>query len=161
MDSAGELFRRSRVLDLGPLPAPRLAPGVTIQQALPFLVRGRRGAIVVVDGNRPVGIFTERDVLRRLSEGLFTSAERRRATPLRAVMSQPVVTVRRQTMVAEALEVMERLRHRHLVVVDREEGLRGLLITNDIVQFLTDRFPEHTLNLPPRLHQQYHKSEGA
>jgi len=51
--------------------------------------------------------------------------------------------------------------HRHLVVVDRDGDLKGLLTTNDIVQFLTDQFPEETINLPPRLHQKYETPEGA
>ena len=60
------VLQQSALLDLGPLPAPRLTPVATVQQALQFLVRGRRGAIVVVEGLRPVGIFTERDVVYRI-----------------------------------------------------------------------------------------------
>ena len=81
MNRVRDLIRQSRVLDLGPLPAPRLEPSVTVHQALPFLVRGRRGAIVIVEGTRPVGIFTERDVLYRLPGGMFTSPEERCRLP--------------------------------------------------------------------------------
>ncbi len=161
MNAVRDLIRRSRVLDLGPLPAPRLEPNVTVQQALQFLVRGRRGAIVIVDGLRPIGVFTERDVLYRLPEGLFASREGRSKTPVREIMSTPPVTVKRQTTLAEALETMDRLQHRHLVVVDGQGELKGMLTTNDIVQFLTDQFPEDTVNLPPRLRQQYRSIEGA
>ncbi len=161
MDGVRDLIRQSRVLDLGPLPAPRLEPSVTVHQALPFLVRGQRGAIIIVEDMRPVGIFTERDVLYRLPGGMFASAEERRHTPVRAVMSQPPVTVLRQATLAEAIETMDRLKHRHLVVIDGRGNLRGLLTTNDLVQFLTDQFPEDTVNLPPRLRQQYTSSEGA
>ena len=52
-------------------------------------------------------------------------------------------------------------KYRHLVVIDRAGQLRGLLTTSDIIQFLTDQFPEDTVNLPPRLHQQYRSPEGA
>jgi predicted transcriptional regulator len=156
-----EMIRDTQVLDLGPLPAPRLAPSATVHQALQFLVRGRRGAIVVVEEMHPVGIFTERDVLHRLPEGLFTSREQRNRMPLRDVMSQPPVTVRRQETLAEAMEKMADKELRHLVVVDRNGDLKGLLTTNDLVQFLTDQFPEDTVNLPPRLHQLYRSPEGA
>ena len=47
------------------------------------------------------------------------------------------------------------------VVVDRAGQLRGLLTTSDIIQFLTDQFPEDTVNLPPRLRQQYRSPGGA
>ena len=161
MDTIHDVLQQSRLLDLGPLPAPRLAPVATMQQALRFLVRGRRGAIVVVEGSRPVGIFTERDVVYRIPTGLFTSQDRRRSTPLRDVMSHPPIVVRRQAKLAEAVETMVRLQHRHLVIVDRRGDLKGLLTTSDIVQFLTDQFPEEIVNLPPRLRQRYDSREGA
>ena len=161
MDSIHDALRQSRVLDLGPLPAPRLSLASAVQQGLQQLVRARRGAIVVVDGLRPVGIFTERDVVLRIPPDLFTSRELRQRTPLKEVMTEPPVTVRRQVRLNEAVETMARLGHRHLVVVDRRGELRGLLTTSDIVQFLTDQFPEETMNLPPRLRQQFHSPEGA
>ena len=161
MNPVQDLLRETRVLDLGPLPAPRLAPNVTVHQALQFLVRGRRGAIVIVDGMRPTGIFTERDVVYRFGKGVFTSIEQRRRTPIGEVMSAGPVTVRRQATLREAIDAMNSKQHRHQVVVDKKGELRGLLTTNDIVQYLTDQFPEDTVNLPPHLHQQYHSIEGA
>ena len=161
MTTLAELLAEARVLDLGPLPAPRLAPSAALQQVLPFLARGRRGAVVAVDGNRPVGIFTERDVVRRLADGSLGSGEERSRIALREVMSGPPITARRQATLADATRRMVEHGVRHLVIVDRQGDLRGLLITNDLVQFLTDRFPEQTLNLPPRLHQQYRSREGA
>ena len=85
----------------------------------------------------------------------------RNKTPLETVMSRPPVTVRRQVSLAEAVEAMAEHNHRHLVVVDRNDELKGLLTTADIVQFLTDQFPEETVNLPPHLHQQYRTPDGA
>ena len=153
-----ELIADNRVLDLGPLPAPRLAPNATMHQALQFLVRGRRGAIVVVEGMHPVGIFTERDVLHRLPAGQPSGRD---TTPLSEAMSQPPVTIRRSASVRDAIEAMVEHGCRHLVVVDRSGDLKGLLTSNDLVQYLTDQFPEETVNLPPRLHQQYRSPEGA
>ncbi len=161
MSTVRELIEESRVLDLGPLPAPRLAPNVTVHQAMQFLGRGRRGALVVVDGMRPVGIFTERDLVYRLPDGLLTSEAARRRTALREVMSTPVATIRRKASLREAIEAMDRGGYRHLVVVDGDERLQGLLTSSDLVQFLTDQFPEDAINLPPRLRQQYDTRGGA
>ena len=161
MSAVRELISETRVMDLGLLPAPRLAANSTVHQALQFLVRGRRGAIVVVDGTRPIGIFTERDVVYRLQGGLFSSREERTRVPIRDVMSQPPATVRRQASLQEAIEKMAHGKYRHLVIVDGSGDLKGLLTTNDIVQFLTDQFPEDAINLPPRLRQQYTSPEGA
>jgi CBS domain-containing protein len=158
--SLDELVRETRVLDLGPLPAPRLAPASTLHQALQMMTRARRGAVVAVDGSKPTGILTERDVvLGDLSS--WTTREQRNRILLREVMSAPPVTVRRQATLAEAIETMTERGYRHLVVVDRHGDLRGLLYSTDLVQFVTDQFPEDTVNLPPRLRQQYNSPEGA
>lgn len=159
MKSMRDLIRESRIFDLGPLPAPRLAPGATVKQAVEQLSRGRRGAVVAVEELKPVGIFTERDMLYRVSE--LVSPEVRRHTKLRDVMSQPAVCVRRQTTLHEAITTMDGNGHRHLVVVDRHGDLRGLLNTNDLVQFVVDQFPEEIMNLPPRLHQVFRSQGGA
>jgi CBS domain-containing protein len=155
-----ELARETRVLDLGPLPAPRLAPTATVQQALQMMVRARRGAVIVVEGQKPVGIFTERDLVVGPIEEL-TSRSHRSRTLLRNVMSTPLETVRRQANLDEVIETMAVKGYRHLVVVDRHGDLRGLLYTTDLVQFVIDQFPEETVNLPPRLRQQYQSPEGA
>ena len=161
MRTLREALEQCRVLDLGPLPAPRLAPSATVHQALPFLDRARRGAVVVVEGIRPVGIFTERDVVRLLAGRDHASPEARAHTPLGEVMSHPPRTVRRQETLAQAVAAMVQGHYRHLVVVDRNGDLKGLLTSSDLVQFLTDRFPDDTVNLPPRLHQHYRRPEGA
>ena len=161
MKTLHDALGQSRILDLGPLPAPRLPPNTTVHQALPFIVRARRGGVVVVEGAHPVGIFTERDVVRLLADPVRGSVEARQHTVLREVMSQPLRTVRRQETLVQAVETMVKGHCRHLVVVDRHGDLKGLLITSDLVQFLTDHFPDETINLPPRLHQRFRRPEGA
>lgn len=155
------LIRESRVLDLGSLPAPHVPPRTTVYQAVQHLVRGRRGAIVVAEGLKPLGVFTERDVISRLGDGLLGSEEARKRALVEEVMSSPAHTIQRRATLLEAIEVMDSCRHRHLVVVDRNDDMKGLLTTNDIVQFLTDKFPEDAINLPPHLHQRYLTGEGA
>lgn len=161
MATIHELFTQHCVRDLGPLPAPRLAVNTTVHHALQMLVRARRGAVVILDEMTPIGIFTERDVVYRLADGLFAARQNRRHTPIREVMSNPVVTVRRDTPLNEAFDMMARGQFRHLVVVGRSGELRGLLTTADLLQFTTDQFPEQTVHLPPQLRQTYHHPEGA
>ncbi len=161
MNTFQNLLEEDRVLDLGPLPAPRLPADATLPQAIQFLVRGRRGAIVIVDGMRPIGIFSERDVVNRVSTSVFSSRDESSKIALRELMSHPPITVRRQATLAEAMALMVERGLRHLVVVDAEGQLRGLLTTNDLIQFFTDQYPEETVNLPPRLHQVYATPEGG
>ena len=161
MKTLHDALQQNRILDLGPLPAPRLPPNTTVHQALPFIVRARRGGVVVVEGTHPVGIFTERDVVRLLADPARGSVEARQHTALREVMSQPLRTARRQETLVQAIETMVKGHVRHLVVVDRHGDLKGLLITSDLVQYLTDHFPDETINLPPHLHQRFRRPEGA
>ena len=161
MNTVEELFQEHRVRDLGPLPAPRLAVNATVHHAIQMLVRARRGAVVILDALEPIGIFTERDVIYRLGDGLFAGQENHRHTPIREVMTHPVVTVSRNATIAEAIQKMHQEQHRHLVVTDERGELRGLLTSSDLVQFLTDQFPEATVHLPPQLRQQFHHPEGA
>ncbi|HVS12456.1 MAG TPA: CBS domain-containing protein [Thermoanaerobaculia bacterium] len=161
MEAIGDLIRSTTVLELGPLPAPRLPRSATVAQGLQHLVRARRGAVVIVDGLQPVGIFTERDVLVRLAQGELGARGEAGQRPLAGLMSRPVVTVRRQATLQEVIAVMHGARHRHLVVVDRSGELRGLLTSSDLVQYLADLFPEDVVNLPPRLHQRLDRADGA
>jgi CBS domain-containing protein len=154
-----ELLRETPVLDLGPLPAPTLAPTATVAQAIDMLARGRRGAVVAIEGTKPVGIFTDRDAIERLTLEPGDAGERRLL--LRDRMSAPPVTIRRQSSLHDAVELMVRGRYRHVVVVDRHGDLRGLLTSGDLIQHVTDLFPESVINLPPRLHQVFKRAEGG
>lgn len=161
MSTLSQTIRGTKILDLGPLIAPELPPNATAQQALLHLVRGRRGALVVVEDGHAVGIFTERDVLRNMKDDQFATAEARRSLLLRQIMSSPALTVRRQATLDVAIDIMAKRKHRHLVVVDREGRVAGLLTANDLTQFLSDQYPKETVNLPPRLHQVYRSAEGG
>lgn len=161
VQAINELFEKNLVRDLGPLPAPRLAVNATVHHALQMLGRARRGAVVVLDDSHPVGIFSERDVAYRMSGGLFNARSPGRLTPLREVMSQPLTTIRRSDRLSDAIALMVEKDLRHLVVVDDANELRGLLTTADLLQFLTDQFPEQVVHLPPGLRQQFHRPEGA
>lgn len=161
MNAVADLLKNSLVRDLGPLPAPRLDVNATVQHAVQMLIRARRGAVIVLTDTRPVGIFTERDIVYRIADGTFSPGGTGRHTPLRDVMSQPLVTAPRSARLSDAMALMVEKDCRHLVVLDGQGELRGLLTTADLVQFLTDRFPEDTVHLPPRLRQEYDRPEGA
>ena len=88
----------------------------------------RIGALVVIDGDRVVGIFTERDILCRVV------AERKipSDTLVGDTMTTPMVCCQRQTPLAECRAIMTTKRIRHLPIV--EEGkLYGLISSGDIL----------------------------
>jgi CBS domain-containing protein len=88
------------------------------------------GGIVVMDDDQLVGIFTERDILRRVV------AERRdpSTTTLRDVMTKSVVTCRPEATLEECISVITSERIRHLPVVD-DTGMCGLITGGDILAF--------------------------
>lgn len=89
------------------------------------------GAIVIQDGDRPDGIFTERDYLRKIAlEGRSS-----RETTVSDVMSSPLITVEPGESTHAAMETMTERRCRHLVVVD-DSGMVGIVSLGDLVKHL-------------------------
>jgi CBS domain-containing protein len=86
------------------------------------------GGVVVVEDDEVVGVFTERDVLRRVV------AERRdpAKTPIRDVMTAPVITCRPEAGLEECRALITDKRVRHLPVVDAD-GLCGIVTSGDLL----------------------------
>ncbi len=86
------------------------------------------GGLVVTEGDRVSGIFTERDMLRRV-----VAARRDPATTrVRDVMTAPVASCRPDTTLAECRAFMTEKRIRHLPVVD-DKGLCGIVTIGDLL----------------------------
>ena len=79
---------------------------------------GASAAVVVGEHRRILGIVTEQDVVPRLAG---------RDQPVQAVMSSPVLTIRADDHLYEAIGYMRRHRRRHLPVVDGQGDLVGML----------------------------------
>ncbi|NIM50920.1 MAG: CBS domain-containing protein [Gemmatimonadales bacterium] len=86
------------------------------------------GGVVVTDGGEVVGVFTERDILRRVVAEQLDPA----ATTLQEVMTSPVITCRPEAELEECVGLMTVKRVRHLPVVD-DSGLRGVITSGDIL----------------------------
>jgi CBS domain-containing protein len=86
------------------------------------------GGLVVVDGARAVGMFTERDILRRVVAARLDPA----TTVVREVMTAPIAVCRPSTSIAECRAVMTEKRIRHLPIVDGER-LLGIVTIGDIL----------------------------
>ena len=86
------------------------------------------GCVVVLEDDELVGIFTERDILRRLV------AERRdpATTTIREVMTAPVITCRPEAKIEECAALITERRIRHIPVID-DDGLCGMITSGDIL----------------------------
>jgi len=107
-----------------------LAPTASVLDAARLMNERGIGAVLVLDGERLVGIFTERDVLRRVvADGRDPAA-----TLLGAVMTDSVLTCTPATPVEECRAVMTSRHIRHLPVIG-PEGLCGIVSSGDVLAF--------------------------
>jgi CBS domain-containing protein len=121
---------RHRVSEVMGTPLATSRPGATIAEAARVMsAKGISSLVVVDEAGRPVGIMTERDVLKVMAAHGSGAAD----IPLGTIMSSPVATVRSDAFAYVAMGRMDRLKLRHLVAVD-EHGvgvgavtLRGLM----------------------------------
>jgi CBS domain-containing protein len=89
------------------------------------------GAVGVVDSDgRVAGVFTERDVLRKLS----LTGRNPEATPVRELMTTPVELATTSTGPGEALAIMLERHFRHLPVVDNSGKLLGMLSIRNLLE---------------------------
>ena len=92
--------------------------------------RGIGGVVVLDEAGQLAGIFTERDVLRRVVAVRLDPAE----TLVRDVMTAPVLTVRPETVLEECQATMTERRIRHLPVMG-PAGLAGLVSSGDVLAY--------------------------
>jgi CBS domain-containing protein len=101
----------------------------SVLEAIGTMSKANIGALVIVEDGRPVGIFTERDYLRKIAlEGRSS-----RETRVEQVMSAPLITVAPAEATQCAMETMTERRCRHLVVIDADE-MAGIVSLGDLVK---------------------------
>jgi CBS domain-containing protein len=100
------------------------------------------GSIIVLDEGKLVGVFTERDVLRRVVVPALPAD----STLVSEVMTKDVDTFAPNLSVEEAMAHMNKERHRNVPVVDGERIL-GLVSIGDITHWLSKNFENEAQNL--------------
>lgn len=111
------------LLKIARVPAPTVAPDATVLEAIEKMVGVGVGAVAVARNEVLVGIFTERDVIRRVAAKLLALDK----TKVSDVMSSPVEVAHSETNPSEALSIMDSNHFRHLPIVDAEGRLQGML----------------------------------
>lgn len=107
-----------------------LTPETTVRDAARVMNDHGIGGVLVLDQGRLVGIFTERDVMRRVvATGLDPAA-----TPVSAVMTRDVVTTSADQAIAECRALMSSRRIRHVPVQDGA-ALVGVITSGDILAY--------------------------
>ncbi len=105
-------------------------PSATVLEVIELLKEYNLGAVVLSpDGRRVAGIVTERDIVRRLTEGTeFLEG------PVSDIMTSDVETCTAKDSVHSLMETMTEQRIRHLPVVDEHGNLSGIVSIGDAVK---------------------------
>jgi len=124
----------------------------TVADAIRLMLQRHVGAVGVVDSeNRVAGIFTERDVLRKLA----LSGKNLEVTPVSEFMTTPVELATLATGPGEALATMVERHFRHLPVVDNQGKLLGMLSIRNVLQWRIDDLTQELDSL-----EQYVANDG-
>jgi CBS domain-containing protein len=113
-------------------PVMTFSPDDMVIQAVKAMSEKNYGASVIVDStNKPVGIVTERDFMRRLlAKGLDANT-----TPISRIMTSDLKLASEEDHLVDWLRVMSNERFRHLPVVDAQGKLVNLMSQGDFVSY--------------------------
>jgi len=115
-------------------------------QAIEAMKKDEGGCVIITDDGRVAGIFTERDLLTRVS-GQDVDLD----SPIEKWMQTSVETLSPEATIGDAVRLMNERSFRNIPIV--EDGqLRGSISVFDIITYLAECYPKSTMNLPP-LHQ--------
>ncbi|HEY6547597.1 MAG TPA: CBS domain-containing protein [Vicinamibacteria bacterium] len=152
----GEGILGSAVRALEPRTPVCVSESASIREAITLMVEQEIGALLVEREGRAVGIFTERDVLRRVVlRGLD------QARPVSEVMTRDPETLRLEDGIAFALNRMIVGGFRHVPIVDEGGRPQAVLSLREVVAFITELLPGRVLNLPPDPRLQAHSEDGG
>lgn len=104
-------------------------PEKSVKDAIDMLIQYNIGSLLVIDGARPVGIFTERDILRICA----VDAARLDEITVSGVMTQNLIIGQLEDDVEEVMGVMTEKRIRHLPVM-QDDHVAGMISIGDLVK---------------------------
>jgi len=106
-------------------------PDATVFEALQILAEKNIGALLVMEGDKPVGIFSERDYARKcILLGKYS-----KDTLVKDIISTNLITVSPDESVEEAMRLMTEHRVRHLPVI-KDGKVVGLVSIGDLVNYI-------------------------
>ena len=105
-----------------------VGPDSSVKEGVATMNKFNIGSIVVVEGDRPVGVISERDILKRVVEPCLSPE----TLTARQVMTSPVLSISETTSIGEAAKLMAKKKVRKLPVM-RKEKLVGIVTFTDIV----------------------------
>ena len=103
----------------------------SIDEAIDLMIREDIGCVAVVSQGEPKGIFTERDVLKRVAaKGIDT-----KKTAVHEVMTSNLVTLPHTALIGKVLEEMYKRRFRHMLILGDKKQLAGIVSMRDVLRY--------------------------
>jgi len=112
-------------------PSITITPRITVYEALKMMVENNIGALLVIEENKLVGIFTERDYARKVILLGKTSKD----TLISEIMSTNLINVTPDNSMEDCMQLMTNKFIRHLPVLENDE-LIGIVSIGDVVKYI-------------------------
>ena len=128
-----------------------IPPEATVFEAIQKMADKNIGALLVLSGDKLVGILSERDYTRKIA----LKGKSSRETPVRDIVSTPVITATPASTVEECMRLMTTNRVRHLPVLDGEKVV-GLVSIGDLVNWIISSQTEVIHQLENYIAGRYH-----
>jgi CBS domain-containing protein len=108
-----------------------VGPDTPVTECVRLMTAGKIGALIVMDGERLIGIFTERDALNKVLAGGLDPGN----TKVSAVMTKDPYCIHPTTTVGDAMKLVTTRRFRHLPIVDNGKVL-AVVSSGDLTHWL-------------------------
>ena len=109
--------------------------GLSIRSAIKTMVHRDVGSVVITAHGKPVGIVTERDILKSLGHRKAVRPD----TSVEVIMSKPLITVNSNMSIGDAAEIMVKHKIRRLLVKENGRYV-GIVTQRDLQRGMTDTF---------------------
>jgi CBS domain-containing protein len=117
-----------------------VGPDQPVQEAASFMLSADAGSIPVTEGDRLIGMITDRDIaVRGIAKGYGPD------TPVRELMTDDLIVVRIDEDVEEAANKMSEAQVRRLPVIDQDERLCGIVSLGDLARESDDECAQEAL----------------
>lgn len=120
-----------------------VSPDSTVIDAIRTMALEKIGAVGIVEGKKLIGIFTERDVLKKI----VLDERDPKTTKISEVMTATVVKANGNITVTSALQIMQQRQFRHLPIVNDSDEIEGVVSLRHILYDMMDDLKQNASSL--------------
>ena len=119
----------------------------TALDASKFMTDMNVGSVIVVEGSKPIGIVTDRDIMTKV----IIEGKNPQKVMIRDIMTSPVITVSVEKSIFDVTKLMKKYKVRRFPVVDAEGKIVGVVTLSDILVFIGQEMKNIATALKVRL----------